>query len=373
MAGFVPALAAALKLALKATVRTSPIWWSYVKQRVLQQNTRAYARALDRTLFDDQNDYEPPPPFVGGQCATRYRVFTEGRGPQGASGGVCLGSTQTLPNNTIVHGPIGGIRVGSSMTCSGANGTAYAGAEILCHGLALTAGAPRLATQQWVAAPFGASYYSISITSVSRIDNLADNCGNLFPELPAPAPINVNIDVTFGDNNQFNLTVPTFFFPFIVNVNGNLKMPIQVEILPGAKFDGTLTLFPDFDLDLNFPDLSDPGTPGNPDNPGEPGPPVGPQPTGEPDGESPEGSYVAGILIDLTEIPAGAHSYQGGVYRGVCWVYFGSGEEMFLVGDGQLLKPTQFIRCPSNNAKNWSVRFNYGYNGIVTPFYYKVD
>lgn len=365
MVAFLPALKVAAKVALRTSVMTSPAWWSGLKQRMGTANTRAYGRALSRTLFDDDSDRHPPPPFVGGQCATAYqatytvtsiRISTGVANNSSNYTSLAFGPAGQQPFGPALSGPTRLITANGSLQIA----VDFPNGRWFCN---------LLGSRDRAISTFD---YVVSNFAFYRLDSQPDNCGNPSDVYPPPANINVNVNVNYGDTNQFNVTIPFIFAPVKVDIDGRLIAPVTVELFPGAQFKGEVELFPDFDLNLNFPDFSEPGTPGNPGNPGEPLTPVQPQPDGDVDGETPEGTFLTGLRIELTTIPSGAHTYQGGVYRGVCWVYMGSGSRLSLYNDGQLLLPDQFIYAKEPNHTNWRVRFNYGYNGRVTPYYTEV-
>lgn len=236
-------------------------------------------RAARRWVCGDDPDAELPPippPFAGGQCPVLYDIRTRADFVFG-SGTVTLDSGVTR-----VLGPIGGVSVAPSTDGGCGQGSPRAVVVATGQGLVTTQCPGQSSDIQ-----------NPRIISVVRVDGQPDDCGNPEPILPPPAPINIDIDVTYGPNNEFNITVPVVIAPFFVSVDGRINAPVTVEISPNVNISGTLELFPDFkfvptvDVDVDIggnqpdpaPPPSDPEGPGSPgdddpDTPGEPEPRV---------------------------------------------------------------------------------------------------
>lgn len=206
--------------------------------------------ALNDWICGDGESTFPPPPFTGGQCPTVYLVSLVNSNP-GAGGG----ST----GEVFATGPIRGVeQVPGTLP-----GTIFV----------------RVLANPDVSFRTGNAGESWSISSLSRLDNQPDNCGDVEPDLPPPGDIVTNVNVTYGPTNNINIVVPVVFAPVYLSIDGTVNVPVTVELFPGFTAKGTLELFPNFDLNLNFPgsgsgDDSQPDPtppPDDPDGPGEPG------------------------------------------------------------------------------------------------------
>ncbi len=238
--------------------------------------------SLNRWVCDSPPDYEPPegtPEFTGGQCPNVRYTFEWSR----TAGG------QSLPNG--ISDLVGPLRL---------NRNANTGPTPAC--------------------PDGQTYGSISMegangTSVSLITGCdvsanvlavyptfggANNCGDPPVVLPPVAPIERPVNITYeGDDSvEYNITVPVVFAPVYVDVDGSVRIPITIGDL---NFKGTLTVAPEFKVDIDFPGPA-PGP--RPDEPELP-PPNDPN-SGPPDSDfGPEGTIV-GVLV---------RSFQNGPVR----------------------------------------------------------
>ena len=338
-------------------VRSSPQWFGNLRRVLTPTDLRQRADFLIQWVCGEPPNSEdwPDPPFSGGQCPVRYQVNVEGPGPRGFANGACLGGDWTKTNENIFWGPILGIRLRSQFVCAGSGGVAYEGAELLCHGHAPVPASPRSPTPIWVSGALGGAWYSVRITSVSRIDGQPDNCGDPFPDLPDPAPISQPTTITYGDNNQYSLTVPIIFAPVYIALDGSLKIPIQVDISPTFNVKGELELFPNFDLDLNFnapnPDDGPEGEP-PPDEPTGDGNDDKPQPSPDPE-KPPEDRIYAAVVrcrIEPEARPSGVYQEVGpDIYvPRLGSVRFGSllSGVMFWTEDLDVKGLTSVINCP---------------------------
>lgn len=244
-----------LREAYCSNLRSQPEWWSNLRRVLTPTDLRVRGDALNEWVCGDGEDTFPPPPFEGGQCPVLYLVDLAN-----------VGSSFPATAQAFVTGPISGTRREGPNSFGAFSWLVEANPDTFFR-----TGGP---DEDWV------------ISGVSRFDSLPDDCGDPPPVLPPPGPIVTNIDVTYGDNNQFNLTVPTIFAPVFLSVNGTVNVPVSLELFPGLTFEGTLELFPDFDLDLNFPGSGDPDGTGPTDDPPPP-PPDGDGETGDPDPETP--------------------------------------------------------------------------------------
>jgi hypothetical protein len=237
------------------------------------------------TIFCDRepgNNAIPPPPFSGGQCATFYNIQI-GSWERYINSGCAIESVGPSSVNGLI-GPI------SSIVIANPNGTGQ-----LCPGspgqtLRLTSASG--STNLLGFSPFGAVFFP-SITIV-RADAQPDDCGDPAIVLPTPAPITVNVDIEYGDNNEFNLVVPVIFGVAYFDVDGTVNIPITIDDL---NLIGELKLNPSFDFDFNFggnkPPSTDPDPPTlQPDSDG-----------GEPDdGPVDERGDILGVFVVVTQL-----------------------------------------------------------------------
>lgn len=86
-------------------------------------------------------------------------------------------------------------------------------------------------------------------------------CGNPPPIPPGttPAPVTYEGDTIINIDGGTQITIPTavIFAPISVDLDGSVSVPLNID-LGGINFDGTLELFPDFNLEL-FPNGLNPG------------------------------------------------------------------------------------------------------------------
>jgi len=160
---------------------------------------------------------EPPPPFNGGQCPTLYSVTAQAtvelQNPP---------SSEQTTATTQLPGPIRGITqrvIGSSDQI-----------VILFTNLDGTLGET---TIFGTTRPSG-QFTAFSITQVTRVDGLPDDCGNPVPPRPDPPPPGSNTDtdiVNWDDStgspqtNNINVTLGISF----TNNVGDIIIPVEVN------------------------------------------------------------------------------------------------------------------------------------------------
>ena len=249
-----------------STVRRNEQFWGNFRRIALPTDLRTRGDALIDWVCGDSESTFPPPPFEGGQCPVQYRFQTN--------------NLVTFPNGTttmlrsglfVANGPITGLTQQPAPTACGNNNPAA---------VVLTGDGPVVTG---CASGEGASIRAVSFHLLERVDGQPDVCGDPPPDLPPPGDIVTNVDITYGPNNEFNLTVPVVFAPIYVSLDGRVNAPVSIELFPNLTLNGTLELFPNFDLDVNFPSSRDPGTDG-PE--GEPPPQL---PPGDGQGDDDEG------------------------------------------------------------------------------------
>jgi hypothetical protein len=215
-----------------------------------------------QALFCDRMPEFLPPPFTGGQCIVKYRVFFKGfRIPTSTGNRIPIEGNTSSRTYT---GPIKGIT-------PGANGNGV----FILHGTNLT-------TVAIDPVPTN-TYDDMEITSVQRIDGLPDDCGNYSPPpLTDPErrrPININ-------NNDGDII---FAFP-ILNVNGDLTVPFNLNV-------GELNLSGEVELNTGDINFNFGGQPTDPDTPEVPTPDGEPPDGDDDDPEDDKPANIIGVVV----------------------------------------------------------------------------
>lgn len=259
MTSFSEGLTNGLRGAACTLVGGQPEWFRQYTDWGTPSGLLPITRGLRRWVCGADPEEEPDlpdPPFSGGQCPTVYLVtLVETTGAVG------------FPLEAFATGPISGVIVLPGVL----PGTNFYEIDAASNVTFRTGNAG----ENWV------------IQSVSRVDSGPDDCGDPPLILPPPGPVNVNVDITYGDNNEFNLTVPVIFAPLYIALDGSINVPITVNLEAGFELNGTLELFPDFEFkpEINFGgDTGD----GQPDPQPPPDSPDGEGEGGEDDPDTPE-------------------------------------------------------------------------------------
>jgi hypothetical protein len=95
---------------------------------------------------------------------------------------------------------------------------------------------------------------SISITNITRVDGLPDDCGNVPPPPPPPFPppgVTYNRPITYTNNEGDDITInaPITLYAPVVDINGNWTIPFDIE-LPDVTIPGDFVFAPDIDINL---------------------------------------------------------------------------------------------------------------------------
>lgn len=244
MATFEDRLVGALKNTTCTLLRFNDQWAKWVDSLGYDDPYGPINRALSRWLCNDDEDPNPPPPFTGGQCpGVWYNIsFVNDR------------TGQTVRPASL-PGPIHGYSTYSNqwhwrLRVVYGNNSIY---EFVYDSV---------------------TYGTVTVSGFAAVrqDGQPDTCGNPLPVLPPLAPINVDVDVTYGDNNEFNVSLPFVFAPLYVALDGSINAPVTVELFPGLTVNGNVEFFPNFRLNLGLG-----GQPGNRDpfGPPPPMPPTG--------------------------------------------------------------------------------------------------
>lgn len=188
-----------------------------------------------RTLCSDPTPYVPniPP----GQCETEYRVLFRWR--RILSDGSLSGFSSIQRD---VYGPI----VQADYVDNG--NPAPASIIVVARDVD---GNPTTTTQGMATTYSKTQREPVSIT---RRDNQPDDCGSVPPsstDVPVQGPINITYNNNEGDEITEEGT--TFIFPPIVNINGELSFPVQVDV-GGVTINGNLNLDGEFSIEptINF-------------------------------------------------------------------------------------------------------------------------
>lgn len=283
MGSFADGIREGLRSAYCSQVASSPQWFTGLRRVLVPSPLREGADNLYRWVCNQplENAPElPPPPFTGGQCPVLYDVSTNNLIT------FTDGSTLTLQSGVSrVLGPITGLGSGPPGTACGQGETQDAAGVYSASGFTVT-GCPSGA----------ASITAVSIATLVRVDGQPDYCGDPGPDIPGePAPIDIDIDVTYGPNNEYNITVPVVLAPVFINAKGELNVPVTVSIAPNFDISGTLEIFPGFEFSPSFPRGDDDGPiteppPQNPTGPGTGDP-------GVPEEEPEEDPLIIGVLV----------------------------------------------------------------------------
>jgi len=207
-----------------------------------QQIPLGVTRFTRRFLCDREPPAESNPPFSGGQCPVEYDVtlFKD----------AVLGDGSPKPGypDTITVRGLGPV-LGFSITqdpgfpefiyVNFSDGNDYAGNL-------------NLPDERFV---------NCAITNVVRVDGLPDNCGDPLPPIPSPPqpsePIDLPIDYTDPDGDDFSLTLPIIFAPIRVNLSGELVVPFRLVIDPtyNVSFNGEVNINTG-DIGINFKNVN---------------------------------------------------------------------------------------------------------------------
>lgn len=234
MTSFTDGIRNGIRGAYCSSTRLTEQFWGNFPSLLRPQPIAALARFWNRQYC---NVDEELPPFLnpqpeGGQCpGVDYEVCVTTTSSGGTPGSTCRTG----------EGPFGGMTL--IPTGSGTNvnlGFEFADGRRSWRTLSAAEGQVQL--------------NNLVVDSIVRIDGLPDDCGEIPDPLPDPAPIETTINITYGDNDEFNLTTPIFFLPVINNFNGELRIPFE---LPDLEIEGDINVTPDGDIDFDF-DFPDP-------------------------------------------------------------------------------------------------------------------
>lgn len=202
---------------------------------------------------------------------------------------------------------------------------------------------------------------------------------------PRNGRFNGVFEVAAGGSNNCGSPPPIIVDPTPPSTPGPRYEPFSPS--PDINIDIGVEINPDLTINIDFGDgggdidpfADDDGGGGGggggrpPGDVGEPGSPEGTGPGGDAEGEAPEGKVLTGLKVEFESPPIGANEYAPGVYRGVCYVYMGTGEGLDHDPAGAMLRDGQFIFAEKDNLTKWRVSANLGYDLRVTPYYAAVE
>lgn len=282
------------------------------------------ARNAYRQFCDREPTPPPTYPYNGAQCPTIYQIDAT------VYDDPFDDEPFTYTTSLQVHGPILGFNY-SSPPGIPPNGRF----NVVCFGTP-TAGppTPTSVTQQYAQTIFSPERnpkFTVTVTSIRRIDGLPDNCGdspNAPPASRVPPPV-VDNDFTYIDNSGNSVSVPLIFAFGVgfLNLKGELNIPVKVTFSP--TFDIPVSISPSFDINFNVStgdttyspsyydtdnpndpgslpsfDPSSPNRPGNygPNTPVPPDPPDVPPPPPPPPDKTQE-QVIRAVLVTVTNLP----------------------------------------------------------------------
>ena len=289
------------------------------------------------------------PPFSGGQCFTTYSVVFQYTDQ--------FGQRQT--NNQQITGRVlGPYQVDT-------------GGETFQTGIERQQTPNGPVSRTLIATVFRPGGVDPAITSVTRVDGQLDDCGDpAIDPLPEPGPITVNVDVTYGPNNEFSLTVPVIFGVAYISLDGSISIPVDVG---GINLTGNLNFDGDFDFSLDIPINIGGGDSPGPNLPGDPS--VDPGPGDEPD---PSDRVIVGVFVRAPSISSNLPTLlpQNGAPTvlaprvGTVKFLVRGGERSGWTPDVPVKSARAYIPCPApQGAVAVAVTGDYGTELDWTPLY----
>lgn len=202
--------------------------------------TNATARALRALSCGEPGPADVPPPFIGGQCdGATYSV--DAAGPTSVPG---PGTMRWVG----MTGPIGGL----TPVVSGGAG------QFRQLRLQTKNGLRPIDSGQSNIAPEDVAGWSI--VGIQRTDGQPDDCGNPPPPAPAPyvpTPTTTNITYEGDDNVTYNRDIDITLLVPIINISGELEIPVDISVSPDFNLRGRIGLNPDFNISLSPGGMSD--------------------------------------------------------------------------------------------------------------------
>lgn len=230
-------------------------------EQAAQLWSNAAGVACNRTPQDLSTEIVPP--FMGGQCDVLYTFEF---------------ATQFPPANQGPFRPIGAPALGPLSYVETTSDTQRFTRILQGDGSIAVSAATGIDNDQPI----------ITLRNVSRVDGLADDCGNPPAQGPPYNPTDFTLPrtINFDDNggNPQSLDVDLVFKPTVTNNRGDFVVPIEVEFGDGSS------LFGDFNFstgDINF----------GGGNSGGDGVQEDPVELDEEEDEAPDGTVIVGVRI----------------------------------------------------------------------------
>lgn len=189
-----------------------------------------------RLLCNREPPSPPPPPFTGGQCAgVAYNITSQWQTI--GDDGLPIAGTQVSWNPTGLTGPI--TYIGPLQSQTNPNSV---NRSVLYNG-----GSSRINFGSLDTTGFAKTYELIS-ASITRQDGQPDVCGDPPPIINPPLPnSNVfDVDITYTDSDNIDITIPVTitFAPSYVGGNLEINMPfnINADVDLGFNVEGVVNL-----------------------------------------------------------------------------------------------------------------------------------
>jgi hypothetical protein len=206
---------------------------------------------------DPAEDPEPPPPqFTGGQCVGElYKVsyLTEDRLSRPDN---CQEFGNPITRNDLIGGaspyigPIGPIT--EVLTDAVTPGYGFQTIQVQTGGgLRFINLGGAQSRSYWKECGVSNRYSNFVVV---RANGDPDDCGDPPPVYPPPAPINIDIDVTYNtdDGTEVTVTIPFIYAPITTDINGDFRIPFTFNF-GDIEFSGDVNLEPNFDVTINPP------------------------------------------------------------------------------------------------------------------------
>jgi len=191
-------------------------YYGYIGQNPFAFSARlgeAFFGAAYRMFCNQEPPDAPPPPFEGGQCNTVYALSVL--------------MYNCVPSGCGNDGPFAiGNYTGPVTSVTGGWNPAEG------WGVFITANGTETFSLLSSAGPTDYTSFTVQEVYLTRIDGLADDCGNPPPPIPEPdAGYNEgNDNITYTNNDGLDVTVPLIFIFAPVRVNASLELTVPIRI-----------------------------------------------------------------------------------------------------------------------------------------------
>jgi hypothetical protein len=292
MVSFPDALGGAIKAAYCFQVANNPIHFSNLSGIFTPSAARRAADNFNRWVCNKGPVDFPEPEFLGGQCpGKRYLISYEARVNNSGNWTTYTNETTVGPGAREVYGPVTVLGDRRWNAGSRACGLSFTGSYEI--EFSNSDGTPNWGALN-IQGSFcpGSQIINVRNLVFSRLDSGAE-CGDGPIDLPPPGNIETEINIDYGDDNEFNLTVPLIFAPVYVALDGSLNIPFEIGDI---NLSGELNLTNEGEITLDFSRGTDPGQADDTDLPSgdETGdgddPPTGPE------------ERIIGVMVRVTDL-----------------------------------------------------------------------